>query len=208
MNAGLLVLPRALVARSGGRRVSESSYEVGGALAARSSSTVASFEAVYAEWFSEVARWARAMGGPRADLEDICQDVFLTVRRKLVDFDGQNLGGWLYRITQRTVIAHRRKAWVRRALFLDGDEWQRVEGSSTSALSNVERREETALLEELLGKLSLPKRTALVLHEVEGRTAEEIAELEGVPVPTIYSRLHYAKREMAAMLVRRGKGRG
>jgi len=68
------------------------------------------FAAVYARWFHDVSHWARALGGPEADCEDLAQEVFLIVRRKLSDFDGRNLAGWLYRITARTVRDHRRRA--------------------------------------------------------------------------------------------------
>ena len=63
---------------------------------------VQSFEEIYAKWFHEVSRWVRAFGGLDADLDDLTQEVFLVVRRKLSAFDGRNLSGWLYRIAQRT----------------------------------------------------------------------------------------------------------
>src|ERR1043165_1483829 len=69
----------------------------------RSMSGTLSFEEIYAQWFHDVSRWIRAFGGLDADLEDLAQEVFLIVRRQLPKFEGDNLGGWLYRITQRTV---------------------------------------------------------------------------------------------------------
>jgi hypothetical protein len=51
------------------------------------------FASVYHEWFQHVLRWSRAMGGPEADLEDLAQEVFVVVRRKLEAFDGRNLAG-------------------------------------------------------------------------------------------------------------------
>lgn len=163
------------------------------------------FDHVYSTYFPQVARWARAMGGPSADLEDLCQDIFVTVRRKLPSFDGRNLPGWLYRITQRSVRAHLRKAWLRRALFLSHDEWSSLSEDAAGPVDDLVSREDQAELAQLLEKLSLPKRTALLLHEVEGKSGEEIAELEGVPVATIYSRIHYAKRELAQLLDKRRK---
>jgi RNA polymerase sigma-70 factor (ECF subfamily) len=164
---------------------------------------VPSFEELYTAHFAEVARWARAMGGPSADLEDLCQEVFLTVRRRLPDFDGQNPSGWLYRITQRAVRSHRRKAWLRRALFVEDGTLERFEAGAEqpeSAALAAERRRE---LSRALDRLGEKKRTALVLHEVEGLSGEEIATLEGVPVGTIYTRLFAARRELAAALARR-----
>jgi RNA polymerase sigma-70 factor (ECF subfamily) len=54
------------------------------------------FARVYDDWFDHVAQWIRALGAPQADVEDIAQEVFLVVQRRLVDFDGRNLPGWLY----------------------------------------------------------------------------------------------------------------
>ena len=61
-----------------------------------------SFEAIYDRYFDEVERWLRAMGVPSAELEDLGQEVFIVVRRKMDAFDGKNLGGWIFRITSRT----------------------------------------------------------------------------------------------------------
>jgi RNA polymerase sigma-70 factor (ECF subfamily) len=60
-------------------------------------------------------------------------------------------------------------------------------------------------LSELLAKLSPERRATFVLFEVEGASCEEIAELTGVPVGTVYSRLHLARKEVqkAALRLRR-----
>ena len=73
---------------------------------------VPEFRAVYDAWFEEVSRWIRALGGLDADRDDIVQEVFLVVRRKLSSFDGVNMAGWLYRITRRQVRDFRRRSWV------------------------------------------------------------------------------------------------
>src|SRR5580704_10141694 len=72
-----------------------------------------SFETVYRTWYSHVARWVRARGANDADVEDLTQEVFIIVRRKLGQFDGRNLPGFLFRIAERTVRDHRRSAWIR-----------------------------------------------------------------------------------------------
>src|SRR5579859_6012063 len=84
-----------------------------------------SFEDVYARWFHEVSRWARAFGGLDADLDDLTQEVFMVVRRKLGQFDGANIQGWLYRIAQRTVRDYRRRAWFKSLLPRKADDVER-----------------------------------------------------------------------------------
>ena len=74
------------------------------------------FAALYDQWFDDVLRWLRALGAPSADSEDLAQEVFLVVRRRLHAFDGRNPAGWLYRIASRQVSAHRRRRWFRSVL--------------------------------------------------------------------------------------------
>src|SRR3954452_17349228 len=75
------------------------------------------FAAIYQRWFGEVSRWIRAMGGPDAEREDLLQDVFLIVHRRLPYFDGDNIAGWLYQITRHRVRDFRRLLWVRHLFF-------------------------------------------------------------------------------------------
>src|SRR4051812_7020864 len=75
------------------------------------------FREVYEHWFGPVSRWVRAMGGPQAESEDLVQDIFVVVHRRLPDFDGNNLAGWLYQIARRRVRDFRRLAWVKHTLF-------------------------------------------------------------------------------------------
>ena len=83
------------------------------AAAAAAGDARAHFREIYDAWFDDVSRWIRALGGLEADRDDIVQEVFLVVRRRLKDFDGANLAGWLYRITSRQVRDFRRRAWVK-----------------------------------------------------------------------------------------------
>src|SRR4051812_35137356 len=71
------------------------------------------FEKVYEMWFARVCRWLRALGGPQSDVEDLAQEVFVVVRRKLPEFDGENLPAWLYRISARTASDARRRSWFK-----------------------------------------------------------------------------------------------
>src|SRR6185503_9945522 len=61
------------------------------------------FAALYDAWFDRVCCWLSALGAPRAEEEDLAQEVFLVVRRRLRAFDGRNVAGWLYQIARRQV---------------------------------------------------------------------------------------------------------
>lgn len=158
------------------------------------------FDAIYETWFHEVTRWARAFGGLDADLEDLVQEVFIVVRRKLDRFDGENLPGWLYRITQRTVSDYRRRAWFRR--FWQPPNFEALVDPGLSPLEAAERRQAERTLMEALSHMSATHRSAFILFEIEGYSGEEIARLENVPVKTVYTRLHYARRDFLSRLKR------
>jgi len=169
-----------------------------------------SFEDVYVRWFHEVSRWARAFGGLDADLDDLTQEVFLVVRRKLPEFDGKNLSGWLYRIAQRTVRDYRRRAWFRRLLPRKNDD---VIERETATLKPgpaelFERREAERMLTQILDRMNETRRASFILFEIEGYSGEEIAALEGVPINTVWTRLHHARKEFATLIARaREEGR-
>jgi RNA polymerase sigma-70 factor (ECF subfamily) len=170
------------------------------------------FRGVYEARFHDVLRWIRAMGGRDEDLDDLAQEIFIIVRRKLSGFDGQNLNGWLYRITQRTVRDYRRAAWFRNLLVR-----KRVVDHEGALLKLVdpgrgpaeeqELREAQRSLRIILERMREKHRTAFVLFEIEGYTGEEIAELEGAPVATVFTRLYHARREFAAIVRQLSKER-
>lgn len=174
-------------------------------MAASSCDAPLDFRAVYEARFHDVVRWIRAMGGRDEDLDDLAQEVFIIVRRKLASFDGQNLNGWLYRITQRTVRDYRRAAWFRNLLLRkkvtdhEGTLLKLVEPGRGPA-EEQELREAQRSLRQILERMREKQRTAFVLFEIEGYTGEEIAELEGAPVATIFTRLYHARRDFAAIV--------
>src|SRR6185369_18089829 len=76
-----------------------------------------SVRAVFDEHARYVWRALRHLGIPEADVEDLCQEVFVVVQRKLAEFEGRSeLRTWLYGICLRVAADHRRRAYVRREL--------------------------------------------------------------------------------------------
>lgn len=162
-----------------------------------------SFEAVYHAYFRQVVGWIRAMNVPATDLEDAAQDVFLVVRRKLSGFRGDNLAGWLYRIADLTARNYRRLAWFKHLLGREpgdaGDAWIMT---STPAVT-LEQKEDQRALARMLARMSVKRRETLILFEVEGYSGQEIAALQGVPVKTVWTRLHHARKDLLAMVAER-----
>jgi len=165
------------------------------------------FRAVYETWFEPVSRWIRALGGREADREDIVQEVFVVVRRRLPSFEGDNLAPWLYRITYRLVRDFARRAWVTRFFTKEGrgagaDSLADVRSPEASALDALERKEGVRILDAVLAKMPAERRATFVLFEIEGLTGEEIAQLQGVPANTVWTRLHRARKEFFELAAR------
>lgn len=158
------------------------------------------FDAVYAEHFGHVARWLRAFGVPASEADDVTQEVFLVVRRKLARFDGRHLAAWLYRIAQRTASDHRRRAWFRRLVLRSPVDPESLASVARDPHASLERRDAERIVASVLAQMSDVRRTAFVLFELEGYSALEIAELEGIPVNTVYTRLHHARRDFLRRL--------
>lgn len=158
------------------------------------------FQAIYQRWFYDVSRWVRAMGGPDADREDLVQDVFLVVHRRLPAFDGHNVPGWLYQITRRRVRDFRRLWWVKH-LFGSVPLSENLATTGASPADALETEEKRATLERLLGKLNESERVALVLFEIDGHSGQEIAEIQGVPLNTVWARVHQARKKLKASLL-------
>lgn len=158
------------------------------------------FRAVYERWFNDVSRWIRAMGGPEAEREDLVQDVFLVVYRRLPDFDGQNLPGWLYQIARHRVRDFRRLLWVKHAFFGRAPVPESLTSAQASPADSLETSQKRATLERLLDQLNDAERAALVLFEIDGYSGEQIAEIQGVPLNTLWARLYKARKKLKTAL--------
>ncbi len=161
---------------------------------------VQSFEAIYDAYYDVVARWIRALGGSAADRDDLIQEVFLVVYRRLPDFDGRNLPGWLYRITAHQVRDYQRLVWIRHIFPRRVEVSPDLPSVRPTPLMTLETRERQQRLEWLLSRLGDPLRAAFVLFEIEGYTAEEIGDLQSVSVHTVRARIHRARKKMSALV--------
>lgn len=160
------------------------------------------FDQIYATWYDEVSRWIRAMGGPEAEREDLVQDVFVVVHRRLGDFDGRNLPGWLYQIARRRVRDFRRLLWVKHLVVRRNPLPEGLTLVRPSPAEDLETKEKRKLLERLLDKLGDSERAALVLFEVEGYSGQQIAAVQGVPLNTVWARIHKARKKLQSYLER------
>lgn len=159
----------------------------------------ASFDRFYTAWVKRVLAWLRALGVRPGELDDVCQEVFLVVHRLLPRFDGRHPAAWLYRIAGNVVRNHRRGAWFRRLVPWDEPPENAFVDERTTALAQ-EEADRLKALHGLLDRIEPKRRAALWMFEVEGLSGEEIAEAQGVPLNTVWSRLRLARRDFAHLV--------
>lgn len=139
--------------------------------------------------------WARLqrLGVRPGDLEDLFQEVFVVVHRRLHTFDGRApIEAWLIGICAKVAAAQRRRAHVRREELVEHvPEVATAEHAQDEA---VARREDEARLQRALARLDPDKRTVFVMFELEEMSCQQIAEALEVPVGTVHSRLFAARK--------------
>jgi RNA polymerase sigma-70 factor (ECF subfamily) len=154
---------------------------------------------VYDDCFEFVWRTIRRLGVPAASVEDVVQDVFFTVHRRLSDFEGRSsIKTWVYSIVLH-VVRHHRRAWLRKDVPCAHDHETVIDelpdGQGRTPLQAAETGEKARLVDELLQALDDEKREVFVLAHLEQMTAPEIAEIIDENVNTVYSRLRAAKQQ-------------
>lgn len=159
------------------------------------------FDEVYETHVDTLYRAARGMGVPPSSCEDVVQDVFLVVHRKLASFEGRSsVKTWLYRILLRVVSDHRRTKRRKGGLAELPEELPDLGGATPH--DEVARAQAVKILEEILTSMPDEQRDVFVLAELEQVTVPEIAEALEVNINTIYSRLRLARREYERQLQR------
>ncbi len=157
-----------------------------------------SLDEIYQAYFDFAWRNARRLGIPEASADDVVQDVFVIVQRRMVDFDGRtSWKAWIFGILVRVARDHRRSYRRKggRCVPLDEASHGDVAAAQEPTPSELaERAERVRLLDSLLEQLDDDKRTLLILAELEQCTLREIAEMMGSNTNTIHSRLRAAKR--------------
>lgn len=140
--------------------------------------------------------WAtlQRLGARPSDLDDVYQEVFIVLHRRLGDYDpALPIRPWLFGICVRVVAASRRRAHVRRERLVDVV--PESDGNAPSPEERAERARRHEILQEILDELDLERRAVFVMYEIDELPCDQIAEMTGVPVGTVHSRLHAARKD-------------
>jgi RNA polymerase sigma-70 factor, ECF subfamily len=164
------------------------------------------FEKIYYQYNRRVYSLVTKMLGSTAQAEDLTQEVFLQVFRKIGSFRGDSaFSTWLHRLTVNQVLMHFRKRGVKlEHTSEEGDFTDVVETplQSTRRISMVDR----LALEAAIAELPPGYRTVFVLHDVEGYEHEEISRMLEISIGTSKSQLHKARLRLRDLLSRVSSG--
>ena len=164
------------------------------------------FDAVVAEHGPYIWRVLRRLGVREADVEDIWQETFIVVHRKLGAFEGRSqLRTWLSAIAVRVASDYRSRAHRRREQATDEFPDDGILASQHDDLVEQQRR---ALLDRLMSELKPEQREVIVLYEFAELPMQEVAEALGCPLQTAYSRLHAGRRALEQAARRESARRG
>jgi RNA polymerase sigma-70 factor (ECF subfamily) len=175
------------------------------------------FDSVYYSYAPFVWRNARRLGVSHGAVEDVMQEVFLVVYRRLPEFEERatpaspapltSMRAWLSAILIRVVRAHRRQARRKDGASEHAppspEPDSLIDGRAPSPLEAAERDEAVQELYAILSRMNEERREVLVLSELEELTAPEIAQALQVNVNTVSWRLRTARQEFERMVLKR-----
>jgi RNA polymerase sigma-70 factor (ECF subfamily) len=161
-------------------------------------STRHAFEDVAEELSGPLRRYLERLVGDRSTADDLLQDTLLKIARALPSFEGRSsVKTWAFTIATRVATDHFRQP-QNRARMIDIDETGPTLDAGTD--QNLVVDEMNSCVREVIESLPEDYRTALVLHDLEGQTAAQVAGIAGCSVPTAKIRIHRARRRLKEAL--------
>ncbi len=167
---------------------------------------VAAFEPLVEKYRERAWRLAFNVLCDREDARDVAQEAFIRAWQALPSFRGQSaFYTWLFRIVMNAAADRARQRAARGRAFgterVPEEDWERVMVDPGMAPDErAHRAEERGRLMRALDTLPAPQRTIIMLSDLEGLSYREIAEVLGIPMGTVMSRLHNARKRLRRVL--------
>ena len=161
---------------------------------------IESFETIYRAYSGFVYNVAYRVTNDASDAQEITQDVFLTIYRKLKSFQFKSsFRTWTYRITINLAINHAKKKSKEKDLKVDYDENMELRTFVDPANETIDRDHQKKLVSVMLAALNPDQRVCLVLRDFEGLNYEEIAKTLKIKTNTVRSRLKRARERLLSL---------
>ena len=168
-----------------------------------SDGNIAAFEMIYGRYHRRTYSLCLRMTGNQTEAEDLTQEVFIQLFRKIGSFRGDSaFSTWLHRLTVNQVLMHFRRRSVKNERTSDDGEIpeQTVKGSSDPNKMQVVDR---IALKKAISELPNGYKSVFILHDVHGFEHEEVARMMGISVGTSKSQLHKARLKLRGLLIRK-----
>ena len=159
-------------------------------------------DVIYAEHAPFIGRVLVRLVGNGPHVDDLIQETFIIAFRKRATFDGRSSARtWLYGIASRLAMRHRRGLgrWLR-AL---GGVAEEPEPTTVQPDQALDRARAAALVHEVVEGMPFKHREVFVLYELEELEGTEIAALLGIPVNTVWTRLHHGRKRFEQAMRKR-----
>ena len=164
------------------------------------------FADVYQETFAFVWRTARRLGVMDSAVDDVAQEVFVTVYRRLDQFEGRcSIKTWVFSILMgivRNYRRSRRRKGAAEPISAAVVDPELLEDHGADPLEQATLAQAGRMVHQLLDEMTEDKAVVFVLAELEGLTVPEISDLVGANVNTVYSRLRAGRKEFDQALGR------
>lgn len=163
---------------------------------------ISAFERIYERYHRRTYSLTLRMTGSQTEAEDLTQEVFIQLFRKIGSFRGESaFSTWLHRLTVNQVLMHFRRRSVKNERTSDDGEMpeQTVHGTSDPNKMPVVDR---IALKNAIADLPKGYKSVFVLHDVEGFEHEEVARMLKISVGTSKSQLHKARLKLRGLLIK------
>ncbi|MFH1622765.1 MAG: RNA polymerase sigma factor [Candidatus Omnitrophota bacterium] len=161
---------------------------------------VGSFEKIYRAYSGFVYNVSLRIARSHRDAEEVTQNVFLILYRKLKSFRFRSsLKTWIYRIAVNLAINHAKKVSKERDRVVEYDDSIGIEPSRDVIGENLDREQKEKTIARLLGALNPDQRACIVLRNINGLSYEEIAQTLNININTVRTRLKRARERLLTL---------
>jgi RNA polymerase sigma-70 factor, ECF subfamily len=165
-----------------------------------------SFEALAMPMFASLYNFAHWLTHNREEAEDLVQETYLKALKGFVSFQqGTNFRAWMYRILRNTFLTSRSGLRVKMTVPLDREE-DAVGLPADTPEAVLLARADQQMVQAALERLPVHFREVILLSDIEEMSYREIAEIVGIPIGTVMSRLSRARKSMRELLAEKVRG--
>jgi len=165
-----------------------------------------SFERLAMPMFTSLYNFAHWLAHNREEAEDLVQEAYLKALKGFASFQqGTNFRAWMYRILRNTFLTSRSGLGMKMTVPLDREE-DAVGPPTDTPEAALLARADQQMLQSALERLPVQFREVILLCDVEEMSYREIAEIIGIPIGTVMSRLSRARKSMRELLAERMRG--